>query len=267
MTGHPGTPAEISTSKTSNLHRTPTAFTKRPLDDIGLRLVVQTRPDRPALYAQPTDAIKAPMRHVFLASATPGMTRGAGLGSRLRTPASSPPSRGALLGDTFGSMTECGTSAGDGSSPKTRYHLLTTDGGIVADQPGKMAGEAAIGVVLKAPLEEISEPIGPAKDHHVAGYRALIRGLEAARSRGIGHLRVCLDSALLVNQVNGRWKVKAEHLKPLHKQAVSLIQQFADIKITWVPRKANAEADALASTPLGPLRPKPKPSIYELPLE
>ena len=79
MTGHPRTPAEISTSKTSNLHRTPTAFTKRPLDDIGLRLVVQTRPDRPALYAQPTDANKAPMRHVFL-------------GSRLRTPASSPPS-------------------------------------------------------------------------------------------------------------------------------------------------------------------------------
>lgn len=46
--------------------------------DIGLRLVVQTRPDRPALYAQPTDANKAPMRHVFL-------------GSRLRTPASSHP--------------------------------------------------------------------------------------------------------------------------------------------------------------------------------
>ena len=77
--GASGTPAEISASKTSNLHRTPTAFTERPLDDIGLRLVVQTRPDRPALYAQPTDAIKAPMRHVFL-------------GSRLRTPASSPPS-------------------------------------------------------------------------------------------------------------------------------------------------------------------------------
>jgi len=171
------------------------------------------------------------------------------------------------LGDTFGSMTERGTSAGDRSGPKTRYHLLTTDGGIVPDQPGKMAGEAAIGVVLKAPLEEISEPIGPVKDHHVAEYRALIRGLEAARSRGIGHLRVCLDSALLVNQLNGKWKVKAEHLKPLHGQAVSLIQQFADIKITWVPRKANAEADALASTPLGPLRPRPQPSIDELPLD
>jgi ribonuclease HI len=168
------------------------------------------------------------------------------------------PTAASCWANTFGSMTERGTSAGDGSGPKTRYHLLTTDGGIVADQPGKMAGEAAIGVVLKAPLEEISEPIGSVKDHHVAEYRALIRGLEAARSRGIGHLRVCLDSALLVNQLNGRWKVKAEHLRPLHEQAVSLIQQFADITITWVPRKANAEADALASTPLEPLRPKPK---------
>jgi ribonuclease HI len=167
------------------------------------------------------------------------------------------------LDDSFGSMRERGTSAGDGSGPKTRYHLLATDGGIVPDQPGKMAGEAAIGVVLKSPLEEISEPIGPAKDHHVAEYRALIRGLEAARSRGIGHLRVCLDSALLVDQLNDRSKVKAEHLKPLHKQAVSLIDQFADIKITWVPREANAEADALASTPLGPLRP---PGHSALPL-
>jgi ribonuclease HI len=142
-----------------------------------------------------------------------------------------------------------------------------TDGGIVADQPGKMEGEAAIGVVLKAPLEQFWERIGPAKDHHVAEYRALIRGLEAARSRGIEHLRVCLDSLLLVNQLNDRSEVKAEHLKPLHEKAISLKQEFADIKITWVPRKANAEADALASTPLGPMRPKPKPSIDEVPLE
>ena len=75
--GASGTPAEISASKASNLHRTPTAFTERPLDGIGLRLVVQTRPDRPALYAQPAATVATD--HVFL-------------GSRLRTPASSPPS-------------------------------------------------------------------------------------------------------------------------------------------------------------------------------
>jgi len=67
--GASGTPVEISASKTSNLHRTPTAFTERPLDDIGLRLVVQTRPDRPAFYAQPiSDRDGHQMRHVFLGS-------------------------------------------------------------------------------------------------------------------------------------------------------------------------------------------------------
>jgi len=50
-------------------------------------------------------------------------------------------------------------------------------------------------------------------------------------------------------------------------ERASAFQQFADIKIRRVPRKANGEADALASTPLGPLRPNPKPSIDELPLE
>ena len=180
--------------------------------------------------------------------------------------------RRVLLGETAESQpetpeAEAAELASDGSGPKTRYHLLTTDGGIAPDHPGKMAGEAAIGVVLKAPLEEISEPIGPAKDHHVAEYRALIRGLEAARSRGIDHLRVCLDSALVVNQLNDRSAVEAAHLKPLHEQAASLIQQFPDIKITWVPREANAEADALASTPLRPLRHKPKTPTEELPLE
>jgi ribonuclease HI len=145
---------------------------------------------------------------------------------------------------------------------------LNTDGGIAAAQ-GQPSGEGAIGVVLKAPLGEVSERIegGPIVDHHVAEYQALIRGLELALSHGIERIRVCLDSALVVNQISGRFKVKAKHLKPLHAEAIVLIQKFADIRIAWVPRRANDEADALASKPLGPLRPKPTPSIEELPLD
>jgi ribonuclease HI len=138
---------------------------------------------------------------------------------------------------------------------RPQYHLLQTDGGIVAE-PGKASGEASIGVVLKAPVEEISEPIGWVKDHHIAEYRALIRGLEVALDQGISHLRVCLDSALVVNQLNGTWQIKAEHLKPLHKRADALAKQFVDVKITWVPRESNAEADRLTGIPLAPLRRK-----------
>ena len=142
----------------------------------------------------------------------------------------------------------------DASRP--RYHLLQSDGSIVKDQPRRGSGEASIGVVLKAPVEEISEPIGWVQDHHVAEYRALIRGLEEALVCEIGHLRVCLDSALVVNQLNGRWQVKAEHLKPLHEQADSLVKRLAEVQITWVPHTSNSEADALAGAPLRPLRSK-----------
>jgi hypothetical protein len=58
--GASGTPVEISASKTSNLHRTPTAFTERPLDGIGPRLMVQARPDRPAFYAQHAETASGP---------------------------------------------------------------------------------------------------------------------------------------------------------------------------------------------------------------
>ena len=79
VTGHPGTPAEPSEGKTNNLHRTPTAFTERPLDDIGLRLVGADSPGPPRLIRAAHQTRPGPVRHVFL-------------GSRLRTPASSPPS-------------------------------------------------------------------------------------------------------------------------------------------------------------------------------
>ncbi len=54
--GHPGTPMETSPGKTSNLPRAPTASTRRPLDDNGLRHAELARPDRPASYAQPASS-------------------------------------------------------------------------------------------------------------------------------------------------------------------------------------------------------------------
>jgi ribonuclease HI len=61
---------------------------------------------------------------------------------------------------------------------------------------------------------------------------------------------VFLDSELVVDQVNGRAKVGKEHIRPLHTEACSLLQEFPNIRISWVPRKWNAEADALATKAL-----------------
>ena len=132
--------------------------------------------------------------------------------------------------------------------PSKRNYLMNADGSGngTTDNPA----QGAIGVVLRDPhghaIAEISKRIGPATNT-VAEYRALIEGLKLARSRGIQRIRVFLDSELVVDQVNGRAKVRKEHLRPLDAEACSLRQEFPNFRISWVPRKWNAEADALAT--------------------
>ncbi len=144
------------------------------------------------------------------------------------------------------------------SAPKPGFYVLKTDGGITAER-GQASGQAAIGVVLKDPkyrdVDEVSKGIGWARNHHEAEYKALIEGLELARCHGIDRIRVFLDSALVVNTVNGDWKLEPEHLKDLCAMACVLVKEFADIKMCWVPREMNVEADALASRALGRGRP------------
>jgi ribonuclease HI len=151
-------------------------------------------------------------------------------------------------------VSEPETQSSTGSAPKPGFYVLQTDGGITFEQ-GQGSGQAAIGVVLKDPeyrdVDEVSKGIGWARSHHVAEYDALIEGLKLARRHQIGRLRVFLDSALVVNTVNGDSKVKAEHLKDLCAMACVLVKEFADIKVCWVPREMNLEADALASKALG----------------
>lgn len=132
--------------------------------------------------------------------------------------------------------------------------MLKADGGITYEK-GKASGQAAIGVVLKDPkyrdVDEVSKGIGWVRNHHVPEYKALIEGLELARRHGIDRIRVYLDSALVVNTVNGDSKLEPEDLKDLCARACVLVNEFADFKMCWVPREMNSEADALASRALG----------------
>jgi probable phosphoglycerate mutase len=133
---------------------------------------------------------------------------------------------------------------------KPGYYLLNTDGG----NSGDPLGRAAIGALLRTPrlvtVAEISKAIGPAT-HNVAEYQGLIEGLTLARDHGIQHIRVYMDSALVVDQVNGDSAVKKAHLIELHEAASRLRTLFVSFRISWVPRKMNAEADRLVNDALG----------------
>jgi len=59
-------------------------------------------------------------------------------------------------------------------------------------------------------------------------------------------LLVVSDSQLLVRQLQGKYKVKHPHLKPLYKLACFLLDDIA-YNVVHVLREENTEADALAN--------------------
>jgi ribonuclease HI len=59
-----------------------------------------------------------------------------------------------------------------------------------------------------------------------------------------------MDSELVVDQVNGVSAVRQAHLHELYKEARGLVAQFKSIRISWVPRELNAEADRLVKDAL-----------------
>ncbi len=117
-------------------------------------------------------------------------------------------------------------------------------------------GPAAIGAVVLDPsstppqrLATVSERIGETTNN-VAEYRALIAGLEAASETPARAVRVRGDSKLVIEQVAGRWKVKQEHLRPLHALARSLLAKYERVDLAHVRREQNRDADALVNAAL-----------------
>jgi len=89
------------------------------------------------------------------------------------------------------------------------------------------------------------------RTNNVAEYQALIDGLKAVAEWKPDRLEVLLDSKLVVEQVNGRWKVKEPDLKELHRLAVELLKPFGDTAtVHHVERAQNKAADKLVNMAL-----------------
>lgn len=128
---------------------------------------------------------------------------------------------------------------------------LYTDGGARGNP-----GPAGIGAVVYDPstsppqvLASVSETIGVATNN-VAEYRAMIVGLEISANFPAQLLRVRSDSLLVIRQLQGVWKVKQPHLKPLHAQALALLRNTHAFDLDHVPREKNTEADFLVNAAL-----------------
>lgn len=114
-------------------------------------------------------------------------------------------------------------------------------------------GPGAIGVVIKdeagAVAAKISQRLGVTTNNQ-AEYQAIIAGLEKAVGLGAKSADVKSDSELVVNQINGRYKIKNTGLRPLYQKVVQLIGQLESFSISYIPREQNKAADDLANQAL-----------------
>ncbi len=96
-------------------------------------------------------------------------------------------------------------------------------------------------------LLEISDFLGTVTNN-VAEYWALILILEASRSLGYRRIKAHMDSQLVANQITGGYRVKKEWLKPLVARVRTLLDEYQDVEVQYIPRENNTECDALANS-------------------
>ena len=134
---------------------------------------------------------------------------------------------------------------------------IHTDGGARGNP-----GPAAVGVVIEGTIQdgkvqknvviEFGKKIGETTNN-VAEYTAVIEALEAiqnlikehaGKTQDVVTLKFLLDSTLVVNQINGIFKVKEPRLRQLLLEVHALeVEVGGEISYTYVPRAQNARAD------------------------
>ncbi len=120
-------------------------------------------------------------------------------------------------------------------------------------------GPAALGVVVADAqgrvLGEYAQALG-VKTNNEAEYSAAIFALEKIKARWGKQkikeisIEVYSDSQLLVEQINGRYKIVNSKLVPLFLKLWNLKTEFGEVVFNQVSREENEEADRLVNQAL-----------------
>ncbi len=133
--------------------------------------------------------------------------------------------------------------------------VIYTDGGSRGNP-----GNAAIGVVFCNEKEEIikkfGEYLGDNLTNNDAEYQAVIFALKKFKSvfgksvAEVSEVEVRSDSELLVNQMNGKYKIENEKIQKFFIEIWNLKIDFQNVKFKAIPREKNKEADKLVNEAL-----------------
>jgi len=123
-------------------------------------------------------------------------------------------------------------------------------------EPKNPGGVATYGLLVRNEGKTVFEDSGLAfakpwtgeASNNVAEYSAAIHALEWLKKNGLQHSSIVLkgDSRLIINQLKGKFKVKAPRIVELHRRASRLLSEFSNLRLEWVDRSKNSEADRLS---------------------
>ena len=133
--------------------------------------------------------------------------------------------------------------------------IIYTDGGSRGN-PGK----AAIGVVFcnerEQEIKKFGEYLGDNITNNEAEYQAVIFALKKFKAlfgkkiTEVSEVEVKSDSELLVNQMNGKYKLENEKIQKFFIEIWNLKIDFKQVKFKAIPREKNKEADRLVNEAL-----------------
>ena len=131
---------------------------------------------------------------------------------------------------------------------------LNTDGGARGNP-----GPGAIGVVLRDAQNNIVKEEGKylgVSTNNEAEYQAVIFALKKFKAvfgkaiAKVSETEIRSDSELLVNQMNGKYKLENENIQKFFIEIWNLKIDFKEVKFKAIPREKNKEADRLVNEAL-----------------
>ena len=126
--------------------------------------------------------------------------------------------------------------------PVSDFATIYTDGGSRGNPGPSGLGYYIIGPDGKE-LKRGGEFLGFSTSR-LAEYYGLKEGLEQAIELGLKRVHFKSDSLMMVNQMNGIYKVKNPDLMQIHADVLKLLDKLEAYSFTHVPRELNVEADA-----------------------
>lgn len=119
-------------------------------------------------------------------------------------------------------------------------------------------GPASYGYVILNDKDEVIKKEGKAignTTNNVAEYTAVLSAFTfvkeyIAKGQKIESIELFADSKLVIEQLSGRFKIKAAHLLLILQKIQKIVLEMDSVKYKHIPRELNSAADSMANQAL-----------------